>query len=238
MKRLLGEVRRALQSYSMLEAGDCVAVGVSGGKDSLMLLYALSRLRGFFPIPYSVKAITLDLGYENDYSAVEAFCRDLEVEYIIEKTQIKEIVFDLRQEKNPCALCANLRRGALHNAAAANGCNRVALGHHYDDVIETFMLSLLYEGRVSCFSPVTYLERCGLHLIRPLIFTQEAHIRQLARKLQLPVLANPCAADGNTKRAEIKDYLAGLYAQDRDIKKRLFSAVQTSGLEGWQILNR
>ncbi len=235
MKRLLGGVRRALEDYNMIEAGDCVAVGVSGGKDSLMLLYALARLRSFYPKPFNVKAITLDLGYGHDYEEIAAFCRALDVEYIVERTQIREIVFDIRKEENPCALCANLRRGALHNAATAHGCNRVALGHHYDDVIETFMLSLMYEGRVSCFSPVTYLERCGLYMIRPLIYIEEADIRRLAHRIELPIWENPCIADGNTKRAEVKKTLAAICAGDRDMKKRLFNAVKTSDIQGWKL---
>ena len=235
MKRLLGGVRRAMEDYNMIEAGDCVAVGVSGGKDSLMLLYALARLKSFYPKPFTVKAITLDLGYGHDYKEIAEFCNMLGVEYIVERTQIREIVFDLRKEENPCALCANLRRGALHNAATAYGCNRVALGHHYDDVLETFMLSLMYEGRVSCFSPVTYLERCGLYMIRPLIYIEESDIRRLANQLEVPVWKNPCIADGNTKRAEVKEKIKALCAGDRDMKKRLFNAVKTSDIQGWKL---
>lgn len=235
MKRLLGGVRRAMEDYNMVEAGDSVAVGVSGGKDSLMLLYALAQLRSFYPKPFAVKAITLDLGYGHDYKEIAALCEKLDVEFIVERTQIREIVFDIRKEENPCALCANLRRGALHNAAIAHGCNRVALGHHYDDVIETFMLSLMYEGRVSCFSPVTYLERCGLYMIRPLIYVEENNIRRLAHRFELPVWKNPCIADGNTKRAEVKKTLELMCAGDRDMKKRLFNAVKTSDIQGWKL---
>ncbi len=235
MKRLLGGVRRAMEEYNMIAENDCVAVGVSGGKDSLMLLYVLARLRSFYPNSFSVKAITLDLGYGHAYQEIADFCRALDVEFIVERTQIREIVFDIRKEENPCALCANLRRGALHNAAIEHGCNRVALGHHYDDVLETFMLSLLYEGRVSCFSPVTYLDRCGLYMIRPLIYIEEADIRRLAHRLALPVWENPCVADGNTKRAEVKEKIKQLCAGDRDMKKRLFNAVKTSGIDGWRL---
>ncbi len=235
MKRLLGGIRRAMEEYTMVQPGDTIAVGVSGGKDSLMLLYALAQIRAFYPVPFQIKAITLDLGYGHDYKEIADFCREIDVEFIVERTQIREIVFDIRKEKNPCALCANLRRGALHNAAVANGCNRVALGHHYDDVIETFMLSLLYEGRVSCFSPITYLDKCGLYMIRPLIYVEEADIRRLAHRLNLPVWENPCVADGYTKRAEVKEKIKLLCAKDRDMKKRLYTAVKTSGIDGWKI---
>lgn len=154
MQKLLGSARKAIDKYNMIADGDRIAVGVSGGKDSLALLYTLSLLRRFYPKKFSLTAITLDLGYENsNYEKIEDFCRELAVDYIIEKTQIKQIVFDIRKEKNPCSLCANLRRGALNNAAIANGCNCVALGHHSDDAIETFMLSLIYEGRINCFFP-------------------------------------------------------------------------------------
>lgn len=235
MKRLLGGVRRAMEDYNMIEAGDTVAVGVSGGKDSLMLLYAMAQLRAFYPKPFALKAITLDLGYGHAYKEIAEFCKSLDVEFIVERTQIREIVFDIRKETNPCALCANLRRGALHNAAIEHGCNRVALGHHYDDVIETFMLSLMYEGRVSCFSPVTHLDRCGLYMIRPLIYVEEQNIRRLAHRLALPVWENPCEADGNTKRAEVKEKIRLLCEGDRDMKKRLYNAVKTSDIDGWKI---
>jgi len=175
------------------------------------------------------------LGYGHDYKEIAELCRTLDVEFIVERTQIREIVFDIRKEENPCALCANLRRGALHNAAVAHGCNRVALGHHYDDVIETFMLSLMYEGRVSCFSPVTYLERCGLYMIRPLIYVEEANIRRLAHRFALPVWKNPCVADGNTKRAEVKKTVEAMCVGDKDMKKRLFNAVKTSDIQGWKL---
>ncbi len=236
MQKLLGSARRAIDTYNMISDGDAIAVGVSGGKDSLVLLNALALLKNFYPKSFSLKAITLDLGYDgSDYSKIADFCKSLGVEYIVEKTQIKQIVFDLRKEKNPCSLCANLRRGALNNAAIANGCNCVSLGHHNDDVIETFMLSLMYEGRINCFSPVTYLEKSKLKLIRPLIFANESYISHISTRLNLPIFKNPCPADKNSKREEIKSYISSLCENDPQIKRRLFSAVQNSSLEGWQI---
>lgn len=234
MQKLLSSVRRAIDEYSMIQAGDHIAVGVSGGKDSLALLYALAGLRRFYPKPFSLHAITLDMGFEGmDFGPVSALCEQIGVAYHLIHTDIKEIIFDIRREKNPCSLCAKMRRGALHEAALAAGCDKVALGHHHDDVIETFFLSLIYEGRVSCFSPVTFLDRRGITLIRPLIYTPEAQIRGIVGKLALPVVHNPCPADGNTKREEIKRLLSSLSQDDPELKTRLFTAIQRSGIAGW-----
>ena len=236
MQKLLGCVRKAIDTYNMIDDGDCVAVGVSGGKDSLVLLNSLALLKNFYTKKFEVKAITLDLGYEGgDYLKIADFCKMLNIEYIIEKTQIKQIVFDIRKEKNPCSLCANLRRGALNNAALKHGCKCVALGHHYDDVIETFMLSLLYEGRINCFSPVTYLEKAEIKLIRPLILTNEYYIKSISRRYELPVSKSPCPADKNTKREEIKSQINLLSENNPEIRKRIFSAVKKSGIGGWKI---
>lgn len=234
MQRLLSSVRRAIDEYAMIAESDRIAVGVSGGKDSLALLCALAELRRFYPKPFSLCAITLDMGFEGmDFSPVADLCAHLGVEYQIVQTDIAQIIFDIRREKNPCSLCAKMRRGALHDAALAAGCRKVALGHHHDDVIETFFLSLIYEGRVSCFSPVTFLDRRGITLIRPLIYTPEAQVRGIAKRLDLPVVHNPCPADGNTKREEIKRLLCSLSEGDPELKTRLFTAVQNSGIAGW-----
>lgn len=233
MQKLLSYTRKAIDIYNMIDENDCIAVGVSGGKDSLALLMALNRLKKFYSKPFNVKAITVDMGYENsDFSNISRFCDELGCEHIIEKTQIKQIVFDERKEKNPCSLCANLRRGALNNAAAVNGCNTVALGHHYDDVAETFMMSLLYEGRINCFIPVTQLERCDIKIIRPLIFTPEYYIKSISKRYNFPVFKNPCSADKTTKREEVKHLLSTLCTTDTDIKKRIFSAVRS--LPDWK----
>ena len=233
MQKLLSYTRRAVDHYHMIEAGDRIAVGVSGGKDSLALLTALSGLRRFYPNPYEVVAITLEMGYaEMDFSPVQSLCDTLGVPYIRVPTQIKQIVFDVRQEESPCSLCAKLRRGALHEAALAAGCKKVALGHHFDDVVETYMLSLMYEGRISCFKPVTYLDRKGVTLIRPLIYTPEHFIRSFARREALPIVENPCPADGNTKRQEVKDLLKALEQEHRGLRERIFGAIQRYPRDG------
>lgn len=235
MQKLLSYVRRAADHYHMIEAGDRIAVGVSGGKDSLALLVALAHLRKFYPKPFEVVAITLEMGYEEmDFEPVQRLCDELGVEYIRVPTQIKQIIFDVRKETNPCSLCAKMRRGALHEAALAAGCKKVALGHHYDDVVETYMLSLFYEGRISCFLPVTYLDRKGITLIRPLLYTPEKYVRSIAKRYDLPVVRNPCPADGNTKRQEIKDLLWQLEATNHGLRDRIFGAIQRYPLRGWE----
>lgn len=234
MQKLLSYVRRAVDHYHMIEPGDRIAVGVSGGKDSLALLAALAHLRKFYPKPFEVIAITLEMGYEEmDFEPIQRFCDTLGVEYIRVPTQIKQIIFDVRKEPNPCSLCAKMRRGALHEAALAAGCKKVALGHHLDDVVETYILSLFYEGRISCFLPVTFLDRKGITLIRPLLYTPEHYIRSIARRYGLPVVHNPCPADGNTKRQEIKDLLRDLESTHHGLRERIFGAIQRYPLRGW-----
>lgn len=234
MQKMLSYVRRAVDHYHMIEEGDRIAVGVSGGKDSLTLLTALAELRRFYPKRYEVAAITLEMGYEEmDFEPVAELCRRLDVEYLRVPTQIKQIVFDIRKEENPCSLCAKLRRGALHEAALAAGCAKVALGHHFDDVVETYMLSLFYEGRISCFKPVTYLDRRGVTLIRPLLYVPEYYVRSFARRHSLPVVHNPCPADGNTKREEVKTLLRDLEKQFPGVREHIFGAMQRLPLDGW-----
>lgn len=235
MKRIVSLVRRAVDEYDMIKEGERVAVGVSGGKDSLVLLAALAQLSRYHPKRFTVCAITLDMGYSPDYSPIQRMCDELGVEYIVKKTNIKEVIFDLRKEKNPCSLCAKMRRGALGDAARENGCRTVALGHHNDDVLETFFLSLLYEGRISCFSPVTYLDRTGMTQIRPMIFVPEKDIRGVVHRLDIPVVHNECPADGSTKRQYMKDLIARLNRETNPgLKKRLFTAIKDSTIEGWR----
>ena len=234
MQKMLSYVRRAVDHYHMIEENDRIAVGVSGGKDSLTLLVALAELRRFYPKKFEVVAITLEMGYEEmDFSAVAALCETLGVEYIRIPTQIKQIVFDIRKEENPCSLCAKLRRGALHEAALAAGCKKVALGHHFDDVVETYMLSLFYEGRISCFKPVTFLDRKGVTLIRPLLYVPEYYVKSFARRHELPIVHNPCPADGSTKREEVKVLLKDLEKQFPGLRDRVFGAIQRYPLDGW-----
>lgn len=234
MKRILSLVRRCTEDYNMILPGDRIAVGVSGGKDSLLLLRALAEMRRFYPHPYELEAITLDMGFPNmDFSAVERFCQDLQVPYSVIKTDIASVVFSIREESNPCSLCAKMRRGALHNAALERGCKKVALGHHYDDVVETFFLSLFYEGRVSCFSPVSYLDRKQITLIRPMLYVPEKMVIGIQNKEALPVVSSTCPADGNTKRQYIKEVLHNLEQENSGLRDRIFGAVQRSFIDGW-----
>lgn len=235
MQKLLSQVRKCIRDYQMLSPGDRVAVGVSGGKDSLALLRLLAELRDHSAVPFELLAVTLDMGYEEmDFSPVADLCARLQVPYTLRQTQIREIVFDIRKEENPCALCAKLRRGILNETAVALGANKVALGHHYDDTVETFALSLIYEGRISCFLPVTYLDRTGLTLIRPMLYLHEKTIRNFAEREHLPVVHNPCPADKNTKREDIKALLYELEGRYPGLKDNIFGGLQRSPLPGWK----
>ena len=240
MNRILSLVRRCVEDYEMIAPNDRIAVGVSGGKDSLMLLMALAKLRGFYPIPFQVEAFTLDMGHADgrpgmDFAPVARLCRDLDVPFTLLESEIHHIIFDVRREKNPCSMCAKMRRGALHSALKERGLNKIALGHHYDDAVETFFLSLFYEGRLSCFHPVTYLDRMDITQIRPLLYVSEAMVREAAQRLQLPVVHNPCPADGATKRQAVKDLIAGLQGQYPKLKEYTFAAMQRLPLPGWAV---
>ena len=235
MRQLQSLMRRAIADYEMIAPGDRIAVGLSGGKDSLALLDGLAALRRYYPVPFSLCAITLDLGFEKeaDFSAVEAFCAARGVPFVLRRTQIAEIVFDVRKEKNPCSLCAKLRKGALNEAALQLGCNKIAYAHHRDDLIETMLLSLIYEGRFYSFSPETYLDRTGLTLIRPLIYVSEAEVIGFRNRYQLPVCKNPCPADGKTKREYVKKLTKQLQADAPGVKDRLFHAITEGKIPGW-----
>ena len=234
-KHLLSYVRRAVDDYGMIEEGDRIAVGVSGGKDSLTLLAALAGLKRFYPKKFELVAITEDMGFEgSDWSAVAEFCERLGVEYKIEKTDIAKIVFDIRKESSPCSLCAKMRRGALNGSAKKFGCNKVALGHHYDDVVETFMLNLFFEGRIGCFRPVTYLSRMDVTVIRPMIYMPEKDVRAYAAAAELPVTKSLCPADGNTQREEMKQLLQELDKTNKGLKYRVFGAIQRGEIDGWK----
>lgn len=235
LNEFTGTLRRAVDDYDMIQAGDKVAVGVSGGKDSLLLLVALNHLQSFYPRPFELEAITIELGFENmDFSPVAELCRRLGVPYTRLKTDIKEIVFDVRKEDNPCSLCAKMRRGALNDAIKARGIRKLALGHHFDDAVETFMMSLLFEGRLSCFRPVTYMDRSGVTQIRPLVYAGEQKISRLAEELNLPIVENPCPQDKASKRHEIKTLLGTLSGSYPDMKSKIFGAMQRLPLPGWQ----
>ncbi len=235
MQQMLSYMRRCIDDYKMIEDGDKVCVGVSGGKDSLVTLKVLAALQKFYPKKFEVVAITLDLGFgDADFSEIKALCDEVDVEYHVVKTDIKEVVFDIRKESNPCSLCAKMRRGSLHEKAKSLGCTKVALGHHFDDAVETYMLSLFYEGRISCFQPVTYLDRIDITLIRPMLYMEEKDIKSFIRKNPLPVMHNPCPANGNTKRQEIKELLHNLEKTTyKDLRKKIFGAMQRYPLEGF-----
>lgn len=236
MKRLFRhnlwhQLGRANVDFQLIEDGDHLAVGVSGGKDSVALLYALANLRYYAPVKFSLTAITLDLGWDGDFSPISEICNQLDVPFHLEKTLIGPIVFDYRQEKNPCSLCAKLRRGALHNTAIEFGCNKVALAHHADDAIETLLMSMFYEGRLGAFLPKTYLSRKNLYLIRPFKYVKENTIIEMVDTLNLPVIKNPCPANGRTKRQEVKEILSHLETMIPDIKDKLLSALKNTDLE-------
>ena len=238
-KRILSYTRRAVDDYEMIREGDKIAVGVSAGKDSLALLCALADLRRFYPKKFELCAITVDMGFEGaDFSRIQALCDELDVPYTVVPTQISKIIFDVRKEKNPCSLCAKMRRGALHTAAKELGCNTVALGHHFDDVVETFMLNLFFEGRLGCFQPVTYLSRMDLRLIRPMIYMPEKDVRYFAKTAALPVIKSPCPADGNTQREEMKQLLAKLDRENRGLRYRIFGAIQKGEIDGFKLAGR
>ena len=236
MRYITSLVRRAVEDYDMIADGDRVAVGISGGKDSLALAAALAGLSRYYPKKFTPVGLSLDMAGDSDFSEIAAFCGKLGMEYHVKRTNIREVVFDIRKETNPCALCAKLRRGALNDMAIEYGCKRVALGHHNDDVLETCMLSLLYEGRVNCFSPVTYLDRTDLYSIRPLIYVREGDIKGAARRLDFPVKPSGCPADGVTKREDMKGIIADLEKRTfSGLKKRIFTAIQNSGINGWNV---
>lgn len=238
-KRLHSYIRRGVDDYQMIEEGDKIAVGVSAGKDSLTLLCAMAELRRFYPKKFELIAITVDMGFDgSDFSEIKKLCEELNVEYHIAPSQIAKIIFDIRKEKSPCSLCAKMRRGALHNAAKELGCTSVALGHHFDDAIETFMLNLFFEGRLGCFSPVSYLSRIGLKLIRPMIYMPEKDVRYFASKNDLPVVKSVCPADGNTEREEMKNLLNELDRKHKGLRYRIFGAMQRGEIDGFKEFGR
>lgn len=236
MQHILGLVRRCVEDYRMIAPNDRLAVGVSGGKDSLLTLVALAQLRRFYPIPFTLEAITLEMGMPGmDFSPVAALCETLEVPYQRIQVPVYQIVFEERREKNPCSLCAKLRRGSLNTALTERGIHKIALGHHYDDAIETLLMNLLFEGRIGCFQPVTYLNRTGVTQIRPLLYCREDDIRRAAERLHLPVVHNPCPADGSSRRQEIKELIGQLEKTYPDLKQKLFGSIQRYPLYGWAL---
>lgn len=234
LQRLMSYTRKAVDEYQMIEEGDKIAIGISGGKDSLTLLYALHGLRRFYPRHFDIEAITIDLGHKGfDLSAIQALCKDLEVPYTIVKTDIAEIIFETRKESNPCSLCAKMRKGALNQAIKEHGCNKVAYAHHKDDVIETMLLSLIYEGRFHSFSPKTYLDRMDLTVIRPMMYVPEMDVIGFQHKYHLPVEKSPCPVDGYTKREYAKNLVRQIENENHGAKERMFSAIVNGNISGW-----
>ena len=240
IKRILSYTRRACDDYDMIHEGEKIAVGISGGKDSLTLLCALAEMRRFYPKKFELCAITIDMGFEGgmDFAPIKELCDSLDVPYHIVPTEIYKIIFEVRKEPSPCSLCAKMRRGALHKAAKELGCTAVALGHHFDDVVDTFMLNLFFEGRLGCFSPVTYLSRMDITLIRPMIYMPEKDARYFAQKQNLPVIKSPCPADGNTERSEMNKLLLDLERNNKGLRYRIFGAIQRGEIDGFKECGR
>ena len=241
MQKLLSRVRSCVDRYSMIEDGDRIAVGVSGGKDSLALLCVLSELRKFYPEKYDLCALMLDMGFDasetvgaapSDTSEIAELCSRLGVEFHVKRTEIARVIFDVRKESNPCSLCARMRRGSLHDLAKEYGVNKLALGHHFDDAAETVMLNLFFEARIGCFSPVTYLSRKDLTMIRPLLLTEERDIKTFVKKASLPVMKSPCPMDKTSERAKMKDMLHAFDREHRGLYTRIVGAVERGGIDG------
>ena len=236
MRQIVSQMRRCVEDYRMIQSGDRVAVGVSGGKDSVVTLAALAKLREFYPKHFTVECVTLDMGTPGmDFSPIQELCQRLEVPFHLIPSQIHQVIFEHRKEKNPCSLCAKMRRGAIHNALQDLGITKIALGHHWDDAIETFFMSLIFEGRLNCFQPVTYLDRTGITQIRPLLYSTEGQVRSAVARNGLPVVKNPCPADGYTKRQEAKELVAELSQRYPKLKEYVFSAMQRLPLPEWGV---
>lgn len=236
LQRLLSYTRKAVDEYQMIQSGDRIAVGVSGGKDSLTLLYAMHGLKRFYPQPFELEAISVDLGFDGGaegLAPIRALCESLGVRYTVVPSEIAEVVFDIRKEPNPCSLCAKLRKGAFNTAAKELGCNKIAYGHHKDDIVETMLMSLIFESRFHSFSPVTYLDRMDLTVIRPLMFVDEADIIGFKNLYELPVFKNPCPADGYTKRQYAKELVSRLTKENPGCKERMFTAILNGNISGW-----
>ena len=234
LQRVLSYIRKAVDDYHMIEDGDKIAIGISGGKDSLTLLYGLHGLMRFYPKKFTIYAVTVDLGFDNlNLDKIKELCAQLEIPYTIVKTDIANIIFNERKETNPCSLCAKMRKGALNEAIKAAGCNKVAYAHHKDDVVETMLMSLIFEGRFHTFNPVTYLDRMDIRVIRPLMYMNESDVIGFVNKHHVPVVKSPCPADCYTKREYVKNLLKQLNQENPGVKERMFTAIQNSNMVGW-----
>lgn len=238
LQQLYSYTRRAIDDYQMIDTGDTIAIGISGGKDSLTLLYALHGLRRFYPHKFDLVAVTVNLGYDEfNTEPLRKLCETLEIPYEVVNTDIGDIVFHKNPKERPCSLCAKLRKGALNDAARRLGCNKVAYAHHKDDIIETMMLSLIFEGRFHSFSPKTYLDKTGLTVIRPMMYLSEADVIGFKNKMDLPIVKNPCPVDGHTKRQYAKDLLRQMNLDHPGVKDRMFTAIVNGNIDGWPAKN-
>lgn len=234
LQQLLSYTRRAIDDYQMIEDNDKIAIGVSGGKDSLTMLYALKGLQRFYPKKFELMAITVDLGFHNfDTEAISKLCKKLEIPYEVVHTEVAKIIFEERKEQNPCSLCAKMRKGALNAAVKSYDFNKIAYAHHKDDVIETMLMSLIFEGRFHTFSPKTYLDRMELTVIRPMMYVREADVIGFSHKYNLPVAKSPCPADGYTKREYAKDLVKQLNYEHPGCKERMFTAIVNGNMADW-----
>ena len=237
MEHLTSLVRRCVEDYDMIQEGDRIAVGISGGKDSLALLCSLASLRRYYPKKFTLAAITIGIGFDDmDFSGVRELCRRLDVDYIYVESDIRHVVFDVKQEKNPCSLCVKMRKGLLNDTLIANGITKVAFGHHMDDAVETYLMSLIYEGRISCFRPVTFMDRSGVTQIRPMLYADEAMTASVTRRYNLPVVKNTCPMDGVSKRQDVKELIEKLSLEQKDFKPKVFRAIQRFPMPGWEVI--
>ena len=235
MQRMLSYIRKAVDDYNMIEDGDKIAVGLSGGKDSITLLMGLKALQRFYEKKFEVIAISINPGFDffnSDF--LKNTCEKISVQFVEEKTHIKEVVFDIRKEKNPCSLCANLRRGILNSVAIREGCNKIALGHNEDDVLETFFLNLLYGGSIGTFAPKSYMDRSGITLIRPLIYAPEKSIKTFVKKQGIEVMPKCCPMDGVSKREDMKNLIYSLQKDIPNVKTNIYGAIKRSNIKGWE----
>lgn len=236
MQQIMSQIRAAVDSYQLIQPGDRIAVGISGGKDSLVLLCALANMQKFLPIKYDLVAITVDPCFNNiqtDFSQVEKLCRRLQVTYEIRRSQLGNIIFEQRKESNPCSLCARMRRGILHDMSKKHNCNKLALGHHFDDAVQTFFMNLFYGGKIGCFSPMSYLSRKDLYLIRPMVFCEESKVKSAAQRYHLPVVKSECPVDGHTCRQSTQELIKDLEKQFPDLRKKVMGALQRANIDGW-----
>ena len=236
MQQIMSQIRAAVDSYQLIQPGDRIAVGISGGKDSLVLLCALANMRKFLPMKYDLAANTVDPCFDNmqtDFRQVEELCRRLQVKYEIRRSQLGDIIFEQRKESNPCSLCARMRRGILHDMSKKHNCNKLALGHHFDDAVQTFFMNLFYGGKIGCFSPMSYLSRKDLYLIRPMVFCEESKVKSAAQRYHLPVVKSECPVDGHTCRQSTQELIKDLEKQFPDLRRKVMGALQRADIDGW-----